>query len=415
MNGLPTHIAVLGGGPLAKLAAISLHRSLPRAAITRFVQPQQGHSLGEALGLASNDLLHVHRLIGLPDAVFARRCSAQPLAERAVTGTAGWPSGGLALGAGPVPYAQGVAVHQDVLARGLDGGRWTATARRLRDDARFGLAAAAHLYDPASYDQLLSEIELACPIRIESAAMPLPSDAPLQMRSTDGAMVAADLLVDAGTALSPWLIAQGAATEAISWFATGFDVMADRGQTLPSGQDALQRTEDRLHWQGQGRSYILVKSHQATAHHAARLDRPRLAGMVAIGAAALWLPLLDGHAFGAGLRDLIRLLDLLPAVPDPAPIVQEYVRQTRREQDWLIQWAVAQWGEASAANESPDPFTEPVAAAWQRRGRIPFRDGDPVSDAEWLDWLMIIAQKPLYTDPVAIAANRIFQKTGERV
>ncbi|MCR5870069.1 hypothetical protein LRS12_04500 [Sphingomonas sp. J344] len=100
---------------------------------------------------------------------------------------------------------------------------------------------------------------------------------------------------------------------------------------------------------------------------------PRTGNRIALGEAALVAESFDGHALSAAHADILRAIEFMPHADPSAREAAEYNRRTAIAHQRLLDWAIERWGGV--------PTVELTAfrAGFVARGRVPYRDWDPVT------------------------------------
>lgn len=345
----PETVGVNGNGLAAYLSAIAVKRAFPTAEVRIFAAANE--TAAEFAGAATPFIRYFHRQIGLDDRVFFKRANAQ-IAHRCV-----WQR----VGSDPVevhplsaiPYREGVAIHQ--IWRSLDAVRrpeWSKVARGLQTDFD---RAEGHgtRFDPNAYLQLLAEMaaHLKIEVRREEQAEPSAFDLIIDARATVSDSTWSADTVTSGDS-DHVLIGNGKATWASVHGAVQFDA-------VPNGRFS---------------------------------DSPWSGNCLRIGQAALVIETFDGQALCAAMADILRAISLMPAKPGSQTEIAEYNRRTHSIHAMLADWHAFKWG------DSPGEGLRHLLQQFEHRGRIPFRDEDPVSAAEWTNWLLSTGFVPAHAD-----------------
>ncbi|UUX98238.1 tryptophan 7-halogenase [Sphingomonas sp. J315] len=124
---------------------------------------------------------------------------------------------------------------------------------------------------------------------------------------------------------------------------------------------------------------------------------PRTGNRIALGEAALVAESFDGHALSAAHADILRAIEFMPHADPSAREAAEYNRRTAIAHQRLLDWAIERWGGV--------PTVELTAfrAGFVARGRVPYRDWDPVTPGEWVGWWFARGVRPARVDPTARA------------
>lgn len=360
-------VAVRGNGLAALAAALAFRRSLPGAAVTLFHGSAGGEP--EFAGAATPLLDRFNAQTGIDPQFFRQRTGARTVAENTL--------GGITVPAlAQVPHADGVALHQLWLRR---GGKpdWLQVARRATqgEDRAAGLGLR---FDPLAAMGLWAEQGARAGVRAQP-------DLPL----------AADLAAD-------------------------FDLVVDTvGPAQPDGWNLIQGCPGARDWQlgapvlTEDREDIVLESQVvrwsspvwlATAGPAAGLaayhPKPWDGKVLSIGRAALSCESYDGQPLAVMLGEITRALALLPGAGSTGLEAAEYNRRTTAIHRMLIDWCAARHGCASVT-----PGLDHLVAQFGLRGRIPFRDEDPVPPGYWLSWLIGSGTRPRNPDMAALAVS----------
>ncbi len=416
---------VLGSGIIAHAAAVALKRAVPRATVTLIGDPATVDpaadsgpmaTLFDGMGVASGAITRFHALVGLPHAQFQRDAQARAIGHRRLI-LSDARVALLHMPAGPIPHRSGSALHQLWLSVANDGaGAWQDVTASVAGASDAHPLTHHWRYDAPAYLALLGSMASALGVvkqagRVaEGAGEAAIRDGAL--RCDDGTSHRADLIVDARSVLSSLLCDAGVAL--VDWAPSipVSQIVSAAANPQLSGADQLCADPAGIIWQtgGGGLAINPCAADAPGALRPQRLAAARSGHVVAVGAAAMMAPWLDGHGIGAAFEDIRRLIDLLPGQPPSPAEADEYNRRTAIAQDWLGEWAGAQW--LSLASARVKAALQPTArlaealAAFDRRGRIGMRDGDPVSDSEWMDWLMATRPPPALIDPAVGAIAR---------
>lgn len=359
MNGYPATFAVRGSGIAALLSAIAIKRAFPSAEVSLFTSTADRRS--EFPGAATPFIHHFHRQIGLDDRIFAGRTTAR-IVHRTDWQVDGQPGVSI-YPFFAVPYPEGVALHQ--LWRSLDEAErpeWATVVRRFQTDTD---RAEGHgiRFDANAYLKLLGEMAAHLKIAVKPDGICDPA--------------AFDLFV----------VADDGRNENCSW---------NPSQRLKDTDfDQIVFAPDKVVW--------------ATAHGAIAfplgleafcIDQPWSGNRLAVGRAALSVETFDGQSLCAVMADILRALALMPTAASSNAEIDEYNRRTASVHAMLSDWHVFKWrGELTAGlRQLLDQFAH--------RGRVPFRDEDPVSAAEWINWLLSKGNIQKQADASASSLNR---------
>lgn len=349
----PASVAVLGSGVVALSAAIAFRRALPTARITLVERAADPRSLLDRIGAATLAIDGFHRAIGLDRELFIRRTGAVAIHRVTLNGEP--------LGApGAIPHVEGVALHQLWLRslaerpEGTPG--WAALT--VPGAEPFGVR-----FDMPAYTALLAEMAAALGI-------------------VRGEADDADLLLDCTMPGDDWLDAPLPRLVADP-IAPG----APEGETLNIVDGAVE-------WQAPPWGWRLARG---TGLPPGRHPMPRSGRTIALGEAALVAESFDGHALSAAHADIMRAIEFMPHAEPSAREAAEYNRRTAIAHQRVLDWAGERWG-VSATDD-----LAALRAGFAARGRIPYRDGDPVTPGEWVGWWFAREVRPERIDPTARA------------
>ena len=342
------NIAVIGAGLIGHAAAIAFRRALPDARVVLHGAAQAA----EYPGAATAEIHRFHRLVGLEEAMFRRRCSAVPVSEGE------WALDGAAftlVPLGNVPFADGAALHQLWLRWTRDGGEeprdWAQVARRAA-----GGQPPEERFSAEAYLALLAEMARHLGVERDGG---------------DGPQGQADLVVDT-RGVGGWAILDepgGVERVAVSSGSTRWETPVWSARSSP------QPRRERRGWHG---------------------------NLLHLGRAALQCESFDGHPLSAALQDITRAIELLPR-PDSAGREQaEYSRRTGLIHDFLCDWAAERAGLPPQVGSSHAALRQQFA----HRGRIPFRDEDPVGQGAWIGQLLGRGVRPANGDPVSESVSQ---------
>lgn len=369
-------VAVLGGGIVAAAAAIAFRRALPEAGVTVFADGREP----DYIGAADPFIERFHAMVGIDPALFERRTGAVTVNE-AEFRLAGKPAFRF-VRFDAMAYVEGVALHQLWLRHSAgdpaSAPPWSEVARRARrpDDLSGGLGVR---FDAAAYLALLVELAEQSGIKSAGAA----SVAELAPRF--------DLVVDTlGAAREDWLGIAGLPGGLVWELGAG---SGEPGLETVAIDQAGARWATAA-WQAAGRI-------DPAAGSAGRARDPFDGHVLAAGRAALRCETFDGRPLSVALTGITRAIELLPRPGASGREAAEYNRRMGMVHDFLLDWAIERWG-----NTGPVPPTlAALRAQYARRGRIPFRDEDPVSSGQWLGWLLGSGQRPDDIDLAAMALS----------
>lgn len=351
----PASVAVLGSGVVALSAAIAFRRALPAARIILVERPADPRGLLDRIGAATLAIDGFHRAIGLDQSLFIRRTGA--VAVHRVT------LDGVALGAlGAIPHVEGVALHQ-IWLRGMAERPdatpdWTALTAAGAEP--FGVR-----FDMAAYAALLAEMAAALGI-------------------SRGEADDAELLLNCIAPGSEWIDATGHLPSVV---AEAIAPGGPEGETLAIGDGVVE-------WQAPPWGWRLMHGDGLSpGRHAA----PRTGRSIALGEAALVAQTFDGHALSAAHSDILRAIALMPHAEPSAREAAEYNRQTAIAHQRVLDWATERWG------GTPSDDLAQLRQGFATRGRMPYRDFDPVTPSEWIGWWFASGIRPDRIDPTARA------------
>lgn len=374
-------VAISGGGIAAFAAAIAVRKALPESQVTLFHGDDEADEPDYA-GAAASYIHQFHGLVGIDGGLFRNRTGAVVAPEAEIRRA----------GAAPfrfVPFAEiqhvdGAALHQLWLrltaSERASCPSWADVARRGRrqDDAAHGLGVR---FDARAYIALLRDVATQVGTSI-SADTATPEDlAP----STDLVIDARNLRnTDAG-----WTrIAGLPARSDWSWQA-----VAPVG---PPVVETVEFTASDVRWRnGAWEAQAPIEPEGAEA---GRLIAPMRGNILAVGRAALQCETFDGQPLAAALADIVRALHLLPRPGASGREAAEYNRRSGAIHDFLLDWAAERWGVATV----PAGLSA-LRSQFEERGRIPFRDEDPLPSGHWLSWLLGRGVRPRHIDLTARA------------
>ncbi len=349
----PASVAVLGSGVVALSAAIAFRRALPAARITLVERPVDPRSLLDRIGAATLAIDGFHRAIGLDQQLFIRRTGA--VAIHRVT------LDGIALGApGAIPHVEGVALHQLWLRSIAERPDATPDWAELTAPGAepFGVR-----FDMAAYVALLAEMAAALGIARGEAGD-------------------AELLLDCTASGSDWIHAP-----LPRLIAEPIAPGGPEGETLATSDGAVA-------WQAPPWGWGLSRGEGLNP---GRHPTPRAGHRIALGEAALVAESFDGHALSAAHADILRAIALMPHAAPSDREAAEYNRRTAIAHQRLIDWAVERWG------GTPSDDLVELRRGFAARGRMPYRDWDPVTPGEWVGWWFARGVRPDRVDPTARA------------
>ncbi|WP_337847603.1 hypothetical protein [Sphingomonas sp.] len=349
----PASVAVLGSGVVALSAAIAFRRALPAAWVILVERPGDPRSLLDRIGAATLAIDGFHRAIGLDRELFIRRTGAVAIHRVTLNGEP--------LGApGAIPHVEGVALHQlwlrNLAERPDSTPRWAALTTPGAEP--FGVR-----FDMPAYAALLAEMAAALGI-------------------ARGAAEDADLLLDCTVPGADWV------SEPLpSLIAEPIAPGGAEGETLAIRDGGVD-------WQAPPWGWQLTRG---AGLPPGRHPKPRSGRTIALGEAALVAESFDGHALSAAHADILRAIALMPHAEPSAREASEYNRRTGIAHRRVLDWARARW------SASPSDDLADLRAGFAARGRIPYRDGDPVTPGEWVGWWLATGVRPARIDPTARA------------
>ena len=372
-------VAVLGGGIAAVAAAVAFRRALPETDVRLFAAGAEA----EYLGAATPYVHEFHRLIGLQPELFRRRTGAIVARETEIR-RAGKPAFRL-VPLAEMPHVHGAALHQLWLRRTAAdpaaGPPWEAVARRARraDDLAAGIGER---FDARAYLTLLSELAAHLGVKLAGEAA-----SPAELAETH------DLVIDTRASdQASWLSVPGVPGE-VRW------QVRDRSEADGEAVETVDTGAAQVDWDnGAWRADAIV---DGEARLAGQARTPWTGNVLAIGRAALQCETFDGQPLAVALAEIARALELLPRPGGSGREAAEYNRRTSAIHGFLLDWAVARWG----APIGPPPGLAALREQFDQRGRIPFRDQDPVPAGQWLGWLLGGGERPRHVDLTAMALS----------
>lgn len=347
----PASVAVLGSGVIALSAAIAFRRALPAARIMLVERPVDPRSLLNRIGAATLAIDGFHRAIGLDRQLFIRRTGAVAIHRVTLNGEL--------LGApGAIAHVEGLALHQlwlrSLIERPEATPGWAALT--VPGGEPFGVR-----FDMPAYIALLAEMVAALGI-------------------VRGEADAADLLLDCTGPGAEWL-----AAPLPSLVAEPIAAGTPEGETVTIVDGAVD-------WQAPPWGWRLTRgAGLAPGRH----PSPRAGRTIKLGEAALVAESFDGHALSAAHSDILRAIEFMPHAQPSAREATEYNRRTTLEHQRVLDWATERWDGA------PGDDLATLRAGFAARGRIPYRDGDPVTPGEWVGWWFAQGVRPARVDPTA--------------
>lgn len=351
----PASVAVLGSGVVALSAAIAFRRALPAARIKLVERPADRRSLLDRIGAATLAIDAFHRAIGLDQQLFIRRTGAVAIHRVTLNGEP--------LGApGAIPHVEGVALHQlwlrSLVERPETTPDWAALT--LPGAEPFGVR-----FDMSAYAALLAEMAAALGI-------------------ARGEADDADLLLDCTVPGADWI-----STSSPSLVAEPIARGGPEGETLAISDGAVD-------WQAPPWGWRLT---HGAGLPPGRHPMPRSGRTIALGEAALVAESFDGHALSAAHADILRAIEFMPHAEPSAREAVEYNRRAAIAHERVLDWATERWGVSATDNLAA------LRAGFAARGRIPYRDWDPVTPGEWVGWWFACGVRPVRIDPTARALS----------
>lgn len=351
----PASVAVLGGGVVALSAAIAFRRALPAARITLVERPTDPRSLLDRIGAATLAIDAFHRAIGLDQNLFIRRTGAVAIHRIMRDGEP--------LGApGAIPHVEGVALHQ-LWLRSL-AERPDATPDWAMLTAP-GAEAFGVRFDMPAYRALLAEMAAALGIARSEAE--------------DGA-----LLLDCTTPGQEWV---DASAHLPSIVAEPIAPGGAEGESIATAGDTVEWCTPPWGWKLARGGGLPPGRHPA----------PRSDRRIALGEAALVAESFDGHALSAAHADILRAIEFMPHADPSKREAAEYNRRTAIAHQRMIDWATERW------SGTPTDDLAQLRRGFAARGRMPYRDWDPVTPGEWIGWWFARGVRPDRVDPSARA------------
>lgn len=418
-------VAVVGGGPVALLAAIALAQALPGATVTLTPAPIAPDALADRFPLAlpaTHDLLTT---LGLaPDRLLAKGVARTRLATRFDD----WSRDGR-------PWLIG-----DDSAATLPEGRLHALWLRAQGPHRFHdlipacVSATAGIADSriepslhlnaARLTQALAAIAGQAGIRLTAPFAAIAADT---LHCQDGTALTANLMIDASG--PPRLLSQDASFE--DWrealpvtrltlsSAAADPGPLDRYRTTPIGWGA--------HWPGV--TALAQASGEGIAIAPGRLSAPYAGRILAIGDAAAQPGPLGLLGFTLALIQLALIRELLPACKPEPLLIAEVNRRANERADRLRDFLAAHY---HAGGRTTGPFWRALRHAerppsldrlltqFARRGLVVNADEETVPRDAWLALLLGQGIRPERPDPVAqslspAAAARAIDTLAERL
>ncbi len=376
MTGARTRsVAVLGGGIAGLAAAAAFRRALPDVEVSLF---ESGGEEPEFLGAATPYIHEFHRLIGIQPELFRRR-AASVVAREAEIRRGGKPAFAM-VALSEMPHVDGAALHQLWLRRtaAASGPTWERVARRARraDDLADGLGVR---FDARAYLTLLRE--LAAHLGVKLAA---------EVANSAELAASYELVIDTVGEETGWLRIEEL-TGDLEW------QIRHHEEAPPEAVEAIELAGPHVSWDsGAWRADARIA---ADTPAAARVAAPWAGNVLNVGRAAVRCETFDGQPLAVALADIARALELLPRPGASGREIEEYNRRTSAVHGYLLDWAAERWG----LEDGAPPGLAALRAQFEQRGRIPFRDEDPVAAGQWIGWLLGSGQRPRHIDLTAMA------------
>lgn len=384
-------IAVLGDGIVAHAAAIIFRRALPKASVTLIETPIDPSAMADRIDVAGARLHDFHRKIGLASELFAREAKARPrLGTRYARGDRQW----LVLEGGEeAPRVEGIALHQLWLrqerAEGAAIAPWhqltplAGLIGRIAADAPLDERLGAH-FDPAAYRALLARLARHLDVtmlRSKSWSTDLDTHGVAALRIDDGTRVSADLYADCTGAL-------------IERVGGGFESWS---RFLPGTMLRSKLTGDALD--------TLAIAGDQDAREAGHRPEGWTGNVVAFGDAAVATSP-SAQLLPVMFDDILRAIRFLPHTYGAPHARAEYNRQTRIAHAHLLDWSAAPHLDPDAPEQHPLPTgLAHLVEQFRARGRVPFRDGDPIGAGDWIAMLIGLGLRPERIDPTALVPD----------
>jgi len=427
-------IAVVGGGPVALVAAAAFARALPQATVTLIETPVDPAALADRLPAATQRTMALLATIGIDEDALVRAGATHRVGERFI-----WGAGRFVVAPGDgVPMMAGAQTHQLWLSHGTTG-RFDALVPAAM------LAATERFAHPGDDPQdLLSRIDYALridPVRARAmlvacaraARVAIISGGTIDVQRSgdrvealvleDGTRIVADLFVDAG---GPAMRLAGPDAEWIDWSdALPIDRLivtqgparpspADDYVATPTGWQATWPLGDRtLHGIAHAadqRDDTVAAGGERIALRAGRLARPFTGNVLALGDAAVGAGPLGWPGFPLACVHLSLALELMPARAAEPGLVAEYNRRATLSADRVRDYLAAFY---LAGTTPAGPFWDKVRGCvvpeglarmttqFGQRGSLPPLEEEMVPRHEWRQALIGLGIRPVRRDPVA--------------
>jgi tryptophan halogenase len=402
MNEAPSPRSVIVvGTPLAGCsAALAVRRALPRAEVSFLALPDKRRAFVETTGASGAAIRRFHEALGIDQGRLARAIAARTdRGTRLVDWTARGPRFIVRRSQEPA-YADGVALHQLWLWLEQDG----EAGLPPWDELGQHVPAAGLRFDPPRYHRALGEmlggakITVATPERL--VAVPDGAGGIAAVQTPAGQRYEAELFFDLS---GPQALLIGALDAPFDpWeelpALTLSGAAASKAGGLPFQQTAALGDTIII---DNGFSALRFDAREGADPCGVRRESWR-GNVIALGEAATHVPPLAGMPYDVLHHDLLRLIELLPSGTGPA-LRREYLRRSGQMQAYWRDWAGAFWLHRGGAQAEG---LKHVVAQFSGRGRVPVRDGDPVSRGEWIDLLIGMGLRPAHIDPTALVPTR---------
>jgi len=378
MTGLPRtrSVAVAGSGIAALAAAVAFRRGLPDAEITLFAD---GEEEDDYPGAAAPFIRRFHRLVGLDEELFRSRTAAVAVLEADVVRGEAAPFRFVPLDG--TPYVDGAALHQLWLRRRAypTGASlpWSDVARRANTVGAPGLGVR---FDANAYRSLLAEFALGIGVTIAR-----------EKEDTAGLSAEFDLVVSSNSCPEDRVTIEG--------LPNGLEWSFSPAPQASGPIEHIVLAPEEVVWVNPAWGATARPKPSTTC--AGRIVRAMDGNVLRVGRAAVQCETFDGQPLVVALAGIARALELLPRPGAGGHEAAEYSRRSAIVHDFLLDWAAAKWG--------LPPGTTPGLAAlrgqFAQRGRVPFRDDDPVPPGHWISWLIGCGELPRQIDPTAMAVS----------
>ena len=402
-------VLVIGDGIVGLAAAIALRRALPGAAVTLVELPTDRGGWIDRLGAATPVIHKFHRQIGLDPRLFARRAGAEAVHLRRYVAADGTAVREAATAA--IPFVEGVALHQIWLrhrAETTDATPDFAAMLLALRDARGDEGGFGARFDAAAYAALLGDMAATLNIvRRDAAGIRVETDGEAihGIATSAGETLTADLYIDAAGSRSRLLAALNVGWLDWSPSLPALTLAVAPGGAGAIGEEVLTAASDALHWQTRPWSATIAAGGGPAP---GRLVQSWQGNAVAIGEAAVRVPVVDGSLLGNAIEDILRVIALLPRPDGQGRDTREYVRRTAIAQDALGDWSSLCLAPDGTARSD---ILIAMLAAFDARGRIATAELDPIAPGQWLARLMALRPPPRRIDPTALALSEDIVRT----